>query len=666
MASVTLMISRSSCRSGHVVIEEQKKLRYAICLVLGACCQLWADVRVDYSIDGTSFTDISAGNVTGLDVSISNAPGGVYRVYATPVTESVGDITIESMGPSEALDIIVAGPPAPGIDSDVQLPPGCTDLGSISASTGIVRVQISVLGDITGNIGEPPVFGSSDLALVRCDAPLGSIYGSVFHTSTSEDIVVITCDSLLGGIESTQRRIESVICTSDMSGSLTSRGEGTGADGSIGTVTVAGVLSGDVIFQSTVDTIVAASFASAASVRREGPGELNSHGVGRITATSGDLEGDYVFPRLRSASEVPGGNIIRSEGSMRTLMRLNNGIDGDGLIQVGDSLSVLGAFLNSIELGDHSPGRLMLGGQIVVNANNSGGTWNDFIRVLSDGVPSLYNLFDSGDGVYPVASASLGGGSVGLVPYSLNRKDTSPPGDGAHTPLDEAPTATSPIQFWHYGPVGMEQGVGPPLTILRVSQEDSSSVFEVSDCFSYEPGSDPRTILASPTNGMANGFEYFFFNAPGVLKCSIDGLLGPDVSAYPTYSICVGNTCAWDIDSDGTATFTDLNILLDKWGLSCQAGDIDNNGTVDFGDLNTLLEYWGMQCPGGQAAAGAGSSAMTAASFGGSQGFTCSAVTDMGFSCHDHFRATFEALTPGEQDSLIAALKAVVEIRVGQ
>ncbi|MCA9310388.1 MAG: hypothetical protein KDA21_04230, partial [Phycisphaerales bacterium] len=69
-----------------------------------------------------------------------------------------------------------------------------------------------------------------------------------------------------------------------------------------------------------------------------------------------------------------------------------------------------------------------------------------------------------------------------------------------------------------------------------------------------------------------------------------------DIGAYELQPV-FNPACNADVDGSGTVDFTDLNELLDNWGLGgSPPGDIDSSGTVDFSDLNELLDLWGAIC----------------------------------------------------------------------
>ena len=56
----------------------------------------------------------------------------------------------------------------------------------------------------------------------------------------------------------------------------------------------------------------------------------------------------------------------------------------------------------------------------------------------------------------------------------------------------------------------------------------------------------------------------------------------------------INETCAADLDGDGSVGFGDLIEVLSSWGpcTGCPA-DVDGNGDVGFSDLLLVLSTWG-------------------------------------------------------------------------
>lgn len=55
--------------------------------------------------------------------------------------------------------------------------------------------------------------------------------------------------------------------------------------------------------------------------------------------------------------------------------------------------------------------------------------------------------------------------------------------------------------------------------------------------------------------------------------------------------------CPGDINRDGVVDLTDLNILIQRFGMSPICGDTNNDSAVDLDDLNIVLSAFGTTCP---------------------------------------------------------------------
>lgn len=111
-----------------------------------------------------------------------------------------------------------------------------------------------------------------------------------------------------------------------------------------------------------------------------------------------------------------------------------------------------------------------LPGQVIINGNNDGGTWNGAVIVgdeLGAGriviTPSMSDPeFDSDFHAphYHSPSGPLGGGAVGLAPFAFYPTDCTPPDDdlSASIMYDEFAGGAIPVRLRWYGPVELPQG----------------------------------------------------------------------------------------------------------------------------------------------------------------------------------------------------------------
>jgi hypothetical protein len=142
-----------------------------------------------------------------------------------------------------------------------------------------------------------------------------------------------------------------------------------------------------------------------------------------------------------------------------------------------------------------------LTGQVIINAANGSGTWSDKITIGSVELSSTSH----GAPYYDVASSSLGGGAVGLVPYHLYDVDCIPPKADNPAPaiLDSAfnqkliggyAQYNTSIKLRFYGPV-FQNDTDPA---IKVEQLLGSEWIDLTDravvTFGSATGGNPREV----------------------------------------------------------------------------------------------------------------------------------------------------------------------------
>jgi hypothetical protein len=254
----------------------------------------------------------------------------------------------------------------------------------------------------------------------------------------------------------------------------------------------------------------------------------------------------------------------------------------DGVITVGRSFDDAEQWIDLPTAG--------LGGQIVFNADgHPGGTWAAPIYVGPQDDGERVVLTGPG---YDETAESLGGGSVGLVPFDLHASSCAPV-SGAAVPAG-TPGDPLVVRLRHYGPVRID---GPtPLFVERrplgggAYEPVPSGALDVT----VAPD-DANTVVVGPAPGrvgFAGGFTYRIEPSQD-LVCAI--AVARPVAWSAAYELTVeGATCDADFDGDGVVGIRDLVIFLSIWG-PCKAcpEDLDRDGRVSVGDLLTLLKRWG-------------------------------------------------------------------------
>jgi len=334
-----------------------------------------------------------------------------------------------------------------------------------------------------------------------------------------------------------------------MSGSINNLSVGGGlfapvdAGGAILNIAVAGDIGTSMSPVSiTADGDIRSVVANAiyADIDASDPGGGGTWDVWRLQATSGTFSGSLSLDRLRdpTAGSTQGvfvyGDLDADVTIARSALEPLE-VEGDFLpgriIDIGINLqkntinnqsqNTGEVSIKGILAGDLWIGRSLLGpisitsssglqGQVVINARDDDGVW----MTGDDG--TLGNGSVTVDGVslspipwYDQTSASLGGGAVGVVPFSIHFKDCSPASNTLRE--DEcddyynALRRVGPSGFWpsvtlhHYGPI-KAVGEGKPFTVKRKPVSDTSCDWEdVTASFSHtmHPSGATRAILIS-------------------------------------------------------------------------------------------------------------------------------------------------------------------------
>lgn len=239
-----------------------------------------------------------------------------------------------------------------------------------------------------------------------------------------------------------------------------------------------------------------------------------------------------------------------------------------------------------------------LEGQIVFNASAAAAAaWSAPVRIGPNGHPDQIVLNGPG---YTVPSEAIGGGSVGLVPFSLHGESSSPARGATVKVADRDPPVE--VRLDHYGPV-LVTGDSPVIIERRSIGEEGNFEAVSPDEFTMAlDSSNPRRLVigASPAGlGFAPGYDYRMMPTASLVN---DVPAQPAVQWNEAYTVRVEQVstgCAADLTGDGTVNVFDLLALLGQWG-DCDAApdagcaaDLSGDGTVNVFDLLELLAQWG-------------------------------------------------------------------------
>lgn len=302
------------------------------------------------------------------------------------------------------------------------------------------------------------------------------------------------------------------------SGSI--QGSGLVVTGTVGTPTAPVTVSVKNTSPSFITTISSSAFYGTL----RGPGSLAAPPTGVFKTTSGPVVGELRISSLFTGDNATAGLRIASDananipisfnadapiviggklaaGKTLTVLNANQGISMGGMEQTA-RLIVKGSLPagKSITIGTAS--KITMGGQVILNADNASGTWAGTVIVGSTVL--------SPAPAYPISSALLGTGAVGLVPFQFYRQDCSPPQASAtSSPMvrnSELAGGSYPaIRLRFYGPVALPAGQDA-INTIRVFQgvpptslEDEETFNEV-DQGPEMTGSWTASLAAVPFN----------------------------------------------------------------------------------------------------------------------------------------------------------------------
>lgn len=237
-----------------------------------------------------------------------------------------------------------------------------------------------------------------------------------------------------------------------------------------------------------------------------------------------------------------------------------------------------------------------LGGQIIINADNlPGGTWNAPVRLGPAGAAGSITLTGPR---YSQTNTSLGGGSVGLVPFRLHDQSCIPANGSSIQLIPNATPLT--VQLRHFGPLKWNAKMNAPVTIeRRTAGTQNAYVVVPAGNFSFNISPDDANVfLVGPTVVAGSGF------VPGYhyrVRATTD--LKSDVPAKPAvvwdsdYLLTVTiPPCPGDVDTSGTVNINDLVFIITFWGVVnpvFPAPDLNHDGLVNIDDLVIVITHWG-------------------------------------------------------------------------
>jgi hypothetical protein len=368
---------------------------------------------------------------------------------------------------------------------------------------------------------------------------------------------------------------------------------------------------------------------------------------------SGDFNGSLKARQLFKPDGLTGGAlnpaIIDIQGALTTgsLIEIKQDLRLDALDASNDEYD---QFLIFGEAG--------VGGQVIIGSSPGfTSTWDSDVEVGAS------TTLAQG---YADSIASIGGGSIGLVPFDLHGVECVPP-DGTGVALASAPSASVPIELRHYGPIAIT-GVETDAVLLEATVDDGSNwTTQDLDSVEVDPA-DPNRLLVFPAYTLQSGYHYrvrpnegttgsLVCNLPdaGTTDCeSATTVVNPNVAAW-TFAFCVGTARPTDVNGDGDVNVFDFADQASNFGTTNQCGvigDTDNDCDVDVFDFADITADFGMTGLGV-----CDTEARGAAGGPGAQG----AAEALGFESVEAFLEYLESVPLPEQLEAIAAFIDALE-----
>lgn len=308
----------------------------------------------------------------------------------------------------------------------------------------------------------------------------------------------------------------------------------------------------------------------------------------QLDGSSGDIRGEMRCRITGYEDFFEHEQVIRAAG------------DIEGTIYIGGSFAEKQAFENEIE----SYQQAGMKGRVIINADNESGGWTAPVNIG----PSASQISLTGSNyvpanTYPHAAASIGGGTIGVVPFQLHRSDCVPFDGQAIAP------GIDTIKKRHYGAVTWNPDNGNPYQVER-RKNGSSDSWVLQDCFTcqIDPSNDSIVLVKTdPIRKLQRGYEYrvsrrTFDNGgvtENVLRCHKlpDDITPPVANFDPlVFSVC-DSAALGDADDNGCVNFADITCVLANYcsGSNCcmRAGDADRDNDVDSADMAQVLTSWG-------------------------------------------------------------------------
>ncbi len=502
----------------------------------------WAGIIADQTMRDQVWLD---GSIKG-DLTGSIAVGQIHGLY---IDGTIYSSITASASPS-GLFWLVAG----AVDSSV----------SITSATKIGFVQ-TILSDMKGT-----VWAGTAIDNIEAEGEIGSVGVPVSITAANGNIKSVQADQIFANISAINGDVGLVNATVG------------GFIGKIDAINISHSGSQGFLAKGDVDLELTLSGSNAA-IRDD----FIIDG-GNFTANSfihsWSIGDTAVFQVLKDAN---GGGYVYGDITFTGNLSTQSPFTIDESLE--STLTIGNNFMENMTIKGLSSNGKGLTGQVIINANNNSSIWVSGKTVV---VGTTNPITLTGD-EYTATAASLGGGAVGLVPFSTHRESCSP----VHGTVKKGTPASITLQF--YGPVIQKVvGTDMPVKVYRGDFGTGNNEVDVTSGFAVvmAPGGDPRKvkIVPSPTQFRPK-YRYRLVpitTSPGedetTLLCD-DLLASGEVPVKGRdYWVDVDITFAM-LDMGGNSWVDAPDLVL--WAITPE--DFNGDGNTDTQDLQLIVDNLG-------------------------------------------------------------------------
>lgn len=470
------------------------------------------------------------------------------------------------------VDIILSSSNSANLGTASVPSAGVNWAGMLNNRTGI-RLVGTISGNLTGGVFASGIWlldvGGDVLATVQ--QGLSTSDSTVNNSMTSSPFWVFA-DKITVSINAVVGSIGFVQTSDDLCGNLLAQSTAFSSSGNIGIVSIGGNIGTslapvNMFARGTAGITTITADNIYANIRS---GDSGNPGVSVGTlSVSGDFGTSTTETVFADSMEFAVG------GDLDGNVVLEDGLDAADTIRIGGSL------LGTIEVPASG-----LEGQITVNNDNAAGAWTGTIDVGGTPLSAGYS---------PTAS-SLGGGSAGLVPFTLHDESSSPVNGGIisiygmfpnQIELDCQSRPFTKATLRMYGPVELE-GSAPHFDVL-VDTGGGFGAVGFTYAAAIKTGTGEREVEVTKTSGGSAWPLGTYRIVPKADKVTCLGAAGdPDVDSF-IYEFSLVETCElgllamYDLNQDDTVCMQDVSAWVSS---PC---DFTGDSIADADDLDALM-----------------------------------------------------------------------------